>query len=311
MLVNNSNTGSPFKDGDLYVYQGKQYNIETRKFKVKTITENDKSIRVDLLDNTGNVIVANFWKNTNNPNIYRNDDHFSLVEISDGDIVDFVGFEYDYNGFKQFNPIGGYRLSESTTWNLSSAVDTDKCVSVIMNLLSSIEDENLKKTCGAALKSFMPVFIKKPAANKHHHNYIGGLLQHTAEVMTFAYNVAYAVQCDTDVVITASFFHDIMKIEEYTDEGEYTPYGSLKGHIVGSAECFRKFAEQNGVDPDKINAVEHCILSHHGRKEWGSPVEPQTVEASIVHEADMMSSRINPLYIQGNVTARKDYYNKW
>ena len=311
MLVNNVNTGSPFKDGDLYVYQGKQYNIETRKFKVKSITENDKSIRVDLIENTGAILPANFWKNSTNQNMYRDGDNFKLVEIHDGDIVDFVGFEYNYNGFRQFNPIGGYRLSQDNVWSFSAPIDVDKSVAVITLLLSSINDESLKKTCGAALKSFMPEFIKKPAANKHHHNYIGGLLQHTAEVMTFAYNVAYCIQCDTDVVITAAFFHDIMKIKEYTDEGEYLPYASIIGHIVGSADCFKMFAQQNGVDNDKIEAVMHCILSHHGRKEWGSPVEPKSIEAICVHNADMISSGVNPIFTQRDTVSNRDYYNKW
>lgn len=311
MLVNNVNTGSPYKEGDLYVYQGKQYNIETRKFKVKSITENDKSIRVDLLDDTGFVIPANFWKNSNNPNMYKLEDHYALVEISEGDIVDFTGFIYDYNGFKQFNPIGGYRLSQETVWNFSSAVETDKIVAVVSNLIAEIKDDRLKLACKTALQSFMPAFISKPAANKHHHNYTGGLLQHTAEVMTIAYNCAYALQCNTDIVIASAFFHDIMKIEEYTDEGNYTPYGTLIGHVVGSAECFRQFAVQNQVDINTIDAITHCILSHHGRKEWGSPVEPQTVEAAIVHEADMISSRINPMFIQKDSSSKKDYYNKW
>lgn len=311
MLVNNVNTGSPYKEGDLYVYQGKQYSIETRKFKVKSITENDKAIKVDLICADGSIIPANFWKNSNNPNMYKINDHYALVEISEGDIVDFTGFEYIYNGFKQFNPIGGYRLSEDTVWSFTASMDTDKVVSVVATYLASIKEEALRNACSAALQSFMFDLIKKPAANKHHHNYIGGLLQHTAEVMTFAYNIGYCLQCDLDVIIAASFFHDIMKIEEYTDEGNYTPYGTLIGHVVGSAECFRKFAEQNNVTREKIDAITHCILAHHGRKEWGSPVEPQSVEAAIVHEADMLSSRVNPIFMLKDATAKKDYYNKW
>ena len=173
-----------------------------------------------------------------------------------------------------------------------------------------IGNVNLRNTCINELNEIYNELKVKPAANKHHHNYVGGLIQHTAEVMQVADSITRNFICNKDVVIAAAFFHDLMKVKEYTDSGDYLPYSLKIGHIVGSADLFKDIAIKNDVKEEIIDEVYHCILAHHGRKEWGSPVEPQTVEAAIVHESDMISSRLNPIYIQ-NVNEVKDYYNNW
>jgi 3'-5' exoribonuclease len=47
-----------------------------------------------------------------------------------------------------------------------------------------------------------------------------------------------------------------------------------------------------GLDAPCVERLTHAILAHHGRKEWGAPVEPQTVEAWLVHLADLAESRL-------------------
>lgn len=122
---------------------------------------------------------------------------------------------------------------------------------------------------------------------------------------------------DRDILLTAALWHDFCKVEEYRSfwewsnhiEGQsllktnrvdesglrkyytYTDYGKTIHHISGSAIEFSIIAASNGVSKDIIGRVQHCILAHHGRCEWGSPVEPQTVEALLLHQADMLSAK--------------------
>jgi putative nucleotidyltransferase with HDIG domain len=136
-----------------------------------------------------------------------------------------------------------------------------------------------------------------PAAKSHHHNYPGGLLAHTSEVLQIAMNMARSGQfnADEDVVIVAALFHDSGKrleyrFNEYTQEIETTGFIKTIGHIQESYRLWNELATKSKVDNETIEKVSHCILAHHGRSDWGSPIEPSTPEAYIVHFADMLSS---------------------
>jgi 3'-5' exoribonuclease len=138
-----------------------------------------------------------------------------------------------------------------------------------------------------------PLFFISPGSAEHHHNYRYGLLQHTQEVMANVSAMCYG-NPSTELV-TAVIWHDYMKIRDYSinADGKITKeaYGKLINHVSGSAIAFEKFAVECKVPPEFRERVLHLILSHHGRKEWGSPIEPATAEAFILHAADMMSSR--------------------
>jgi 3'-5' exoribonuclease len=157
-----------------------------------------------------------------------------------------------------------------------------------------------------------PRFLTTYGSAGQHHAYEGGLIVHTAEVLETSFHLSNIYRAaDREVLTVAAIYHDYMKIKEYLPEvqgiGVYsngvpvkfgkTPYRNLVRHVAGShAEFIKnlaKFTEtlpvDNGEFENKVLNIEHCLLSHHGRLEWGSPVEPQTVEANILHMADMLS----------------------
>jgi 23S rRNA maturation-related 3'-5' exoribonuclease YhaM len=158
-------------------------------------------------------------------------------------------------------------------------------------------------------------FIKCPAARHQHQAYDGGLVVHTAEVLEAAMLVAQArfIDVNTDVIITATIFHDYGKIWDYVpakqvvsaqekqERYDYTLHQKLIRHLPRSYAVFMEMADREGDDiPEEIKTqIGHCILSHHGRNEWGSPVEPMTPEAHAIHFADMMSAN-----------CAKDYYTR-
>jgi 3'-5' exoribonuclease len=134
-------------------------------------------------------------------------------------------------------------------------------------------------------------FLQAPGGAQHHHNYRHGLVIHVAEVML---NVWYMTKFTTsDELVTAVIWHDYMKIKDYKLSGEdilEEPYRKLISHVAGSAMEFHRLA-YGKVSTTTLECIEHLLLSHHGRKEWGSPVEPATAEAFILHAADMMSAK--------------------
>lgn len=147
----------------------------------------------------------------------------------------------------------------------------------------------LEEVCLKALDD--PGWDTSPGSSKHHHNFPGGLAEHTLEVVRTVRCMATGFN-DPDlraVVTCAALLHDYGKIYEY----EFLPDGGIMrtrlgrevGHVVWS---WRWFVEH--CAPCKFKErVGHAMLAHHGRREWGSPVEPQTPEAFILHSADMLS----------------------
>lgn len=142
-----------------------------------------------------------------------------------------------------------------------------------------------------------PAFQTQVGSCDHHHTYRGGLMVHTYEVASYALEMAKAfgeAVC-REVLLTAAVWHDYMKIREYeVDEAGKigkTPYRKLVRHVAGSHAEFLLAVAGKGLDPHIQMRIEHALLAHHGRQEWGSPVEPQTLESHLLHSADMISVR--------------------
>lgn len=156
-----------------------------------------------------------------------------------------------------------------------------------------------------------PRFWDAPASAKWHHNYDGGLAEHTLEVLEAASSCCLlgnipdtTGQVDPIVTAVAALWHDYAKILDYVKlDGPIgdpsksafwveTPHHDRERHLVKSYAWFLASATRHGLNPELTDAVAHCLLAHHGRRDWGSPVEPQTPEAWALHLADMISVRV-------------------
>jgi 3'-5' exoribonuclease len=139
-----------------------------------------------------------------------------------------------------------------------------------------------------------PLFVTAPGGVSHHHAWVGGLLQHTSEVVAHIDRIV-GDQLDMESLLTAAIWHDYMKTREYVfaEDGtiQKTEYHARIGHVAGSYVEFVYHARKENLSEDKIETIGHIMLAHHGRLEWRSPVEPQTPEAFILHTADMLSAR--------------------
>ena len=103
---------------------------------------------------------------------------------------------------------------------------------------------------------------------------------------------------DRDLVMLGVLFHDLGKIEELgpMPTNEYTKVGRLVGHVVIGRDMVReRCAEIEDFPPDLQVALEHLVLSHQGRLEFGTPIEPMTAEAFVLHLLDDLDSKLNQL----------------
>jgi len=145
-------------------------------------------------------------------------------------------------------------------------------------------------------KEFVEELKRAPAAKKYHHTYMGGLLEHTLSVTDLAVRIASRYkEVELDLLITGAILHDVGKAKEYTifPEIDRTDEGRLLGHIVlGYERIKREISKIKDFPRDTALKLLHMILSHHGEQRWGSPIEPQTVEAQILHFVDNIDAKI-------------------
>ena len=158
------------------------------------------------------------------------------------------------------------------------------------------------------LKKLLQVFFKKdplwqrfqdaPAAKGIHHAYLGGLLEHSLSVARIADSLAtHYSGVDRSLLLAGALLHDIGKVEELVMEVaviDYTPQGRLKGHLVMGSEMVAEAAAHiKDFPPELLTQLQHLILSHHGRQEFGSPTVPMTVEAFLLSFVDDLDAKMN------------------
>lgn len=175
----------------------------------------------------------------------------------------------------------------------------------INEILSKIQDEKIRGLVRHVVDKNYSSFTNSPAACGNHHNYPGGLLVHSHSTAMLAGNIAdhfiaNGQKLNRDVIIAGAFLHDVgkvvcYKLAEKPEPGR--PYESTKEskmfhHIPIGFHMVASAAESMGLGEESYYDILHIILSHHGRKEWSSPVTPKTPEAFIVHKADFLDAFI-------------------
>jgi 3'-5' exoribonuclease len=173
----------------------------------------------------------------------------------------------------------------------------------IIDILAEIKNPFLKALVNEFIKDkeLMKKFCKAPAATQNHHSYIGGLLEHTANMLLAAKAIMPCYpQLQSDLVLAGIFLHDMGKTEElsYDMAFGYTDSGQLLGHIVQTTFMINKKVaglKEAGIEINQpiLDSLLHIILSHHGQYEFGSPKLPMTAEAYLVSFLDNIDAKIN------------------
>lgn len=258
--VRPTKTGKDYLDLELTTREG------VLKAKKWSATEADKSIKV------GDVIKGNA-----KINVYQGS--LSLV------LSDMVPVSVDPSEFK-----------------LTVIEPVDSLVDEFYGYVEAIENENLKTIVLDLLSKdeIKDNFFKHPAAKSCHHAEENGLLYHTTRMLRAAnalvdvYNKITKV-VDRDLIFAGIIFHDMGKIKEMAmtpaGNGEYTKY-ALIGHIVMGAIEVSRYADKGMISEETAFQLEHIILAHHGKLEYGSPVVPATPEAVLVSMVDNLDAKL-------------------
>lgn len=170
----------------------------------------------------------------------------------------------------------------------------------VQELAASVGNPFLRKLLNRFLKKepMWQRFQDSPAAKGIHHAYLGGLLEHSLSVAELAGTMSdHYPGVDRSLLVAGALLHDLGKVEELHMELaliEYTPKGRLKGHLViGSEMVAMEAARIKDFPEDLLEQLQHLILSHHGRQEFGSPAVPMTIEAFLLSFLDDMDAKMN------------------
>lgn len=186
----------------------------------------------------------------------------------------------------------------------------------ILDTASHFTDPALKAVVERAIHENLDAFETIPAAQKVHEACIGGLAYHTLMMLRTAKAIAsvYSLQTpvDKDLLYAGVCIHDIGKIREFAlgPTGlviDYTPSGNMLGHLFMGAEYVGRLADEAGMNPEKKMMLQHMILAHHGKPEYGACVKgPMFLEASLLHLVDVIDSEMWQFgEIQGRTDAGK------
>ncbi|MGE5372004.1 MAG: 3'-5' exoribonuclease YhaM family protein [Solirubrobacterales bacterium] len=242
-----------------------------------------------LADRSGE-IEARLWE----------DGETHVLQCQSGSIVFFTGEVVSFNNALQLK-LTSLRSVEKGEYQQEDFVPAAPrpiadMRSELAGIVAEMKPGSARTLAEAVLKaSWFETFLRAPAAKKNHHNYLGGLLEHTLGVMRLAKAVGTAVpNVDRDLLITGALLHDIGKTREmnFFPGIEYTDEGRLIGHIVLGIQMTEALMEPLGLPESFRLRIQHMLASHHGEYEWQSPKRPKFVEARLLHLIDLMDADV-------------------
>lgn len=257
------------------------------KHKQAAMTKNGKPYEnVVLQDKTG-TIDAKVW----DPNSQGIADYDAM------DYIDVYGEVTSFQGMLQVN-VKRIRVCQEGEYDPAdylpvSSKNINDMFKELLGFVQSIKNPYYNQLLEAFFikdEAFAKAFRNSSAAKSVHHGFVGGLLEHTLSVTKLCdyYCSAYPV-LNRDLLLTAAMCHDIAKTKEISPfpENDYTDDGNLLGHIVmGSQMVAERAAQIQGFPHVNLTQLQHCILAHHGKYEYGSPKIPALMEAMALNYAD-------------------------
>lgn len=177
-------------------------------------------------------------------------------------------------------------------------ITQEQLVEKITAAIFEMENPKIQRMVRALVRKFEEEFYTYPAAARNHHEYASGLAHHTVCMLELAQEIYRLYpQLNKDLLYAGVILHDIGKVKELTGiaSTSYTVSGKLLGHIPMMVEEIGLMAKELQIEGEEITILQHLVLSHHGKAEWGSPKPPLIQEAEVLHLIDLMDAKMNML----------------
>jgi 3'-5' exoribonuclease len=222
--------------------------------------------------------------------------------LKTGDLVSIRGRVSEYQGRPQLEatkispaPSG---VADARDFLPSTYRDVEELKGFLRFHIDSVHDRDFSALLKVIFEdaAFFEVFATAPAAKVYHHAYLGGLLEHTVAVAEMCDFVGQQYgRIDRDLLLTAALLHDVGKTQELAFETaiDFTDAGRFLGHVIQGVTFVSERVSRLPSFPEaKLQQLLHCVVSHHGELEWGSPKRPKTIEALILHHVDNLDAKV-------------------
>lgn len=249
-------------------------------------------LSLTLADRTGEVI-ARVW-----------DDAPALAEtFAEGEVIKVAGDVGEYQGRTQII-VQKLRRAEAEEYDLgdfqaATQRDVGAMVAEAQAAAESLGNPYLARLVATFYgeADFLRRLSRAPAARRVHHAYVGGLLEQITEMLALAEPVAALYpDVNADLLRAGILLHGVGKTAEFmvTTDIDQTDAGRLLGHVVlGDEHVAAAIAQLDGFPEELALRVRHMLVSQHGKLEWGSPRQPQTLEALALHHLENLTAQVN------------------
>lgn len=212
-----------------------------------------------------------------------------------GDINEFRGkAQMRIKSIRPAQVTDGVRVSDFLE---KSPVDKDALQEQMMEAVFEMKNPNIQRIVRAFIKRYQEELFIYPAASKNHHAFVSGLAYHVVSMLKIGKQLCEIYpELNKDLLYGGIILHDIGKVHELSGvvSTSYTLEGTLLGHISIMVTELKEVAEELGIaDEEEVLLLQHLVLSHHGKPEWGSVKAPIIREAEILHFIDLIDAKMN------------------
>lgn len=257
----------------------------------KGVTSTGKPfLTIILQDHTGD-IESKLWDST------AEDEQLYIPEK----IVKVMGDITSYRGkaqlkIKQIRPVTDQDGVSVHEFVETAPISQDEMIDVITQAIFEMQNPNIQRITRHLVKKHQKAFLEFPAATKNHHEFVSGLAFHVVSMLRLAKSIAALYpSLDTDLLYAGVILHDLGKTRELSGPvaPSYTMEGNLLGHISIMYAEIADAARELGIEGEEVVILQHMVLSHHSKAEWGSPKPPLVREAEILHYIDNIDAKMN------------------
>ncbi|WP_413059344.1 3'-5' exoribonuclease YhaM [Sporosarcina sp. 179-K 3D1 HS] len=257
------------------------------------ITQQGSPFMTLILQDKSGDIEAKLWDTT--------DQHAATYTAAS--IVKVGGEIHEYRGKNQLRIKSIRPTKEDEGVSISDLVPSasktkEVLFEELLQYFFEMKNPHIQRITRHLLKKHQSEFMTYPAATKNHHDYVSGLLDHVVSMLKLGKAIADLYpSINKDLLYAGIILHDVGKVVELSGPvgTQYTIEGNLLGHITIMVNEIAKAADELEIDGEEVMLLQHMVLSHHGKEEWGSPKRPMLKEAEILHYIDNIDAKMNML----------------
>lgn len=177
-------------------------------------------------------------------------------------------------------------------------VEKEILMEKLTEAIFEMKNPAMQRIVRAFIKKYQDALLTYPAATRNHHEYVSGLAHHIVSMIALAKELHKLYpEVNKDLLYAGVILHDLGKLKELSGvvTTSYTVEGKLLGHIPMMVEEIGHMAKELQIEGEEVLILQHLVLSHHGKAEWGSPKPPLVREAELLHLIDLVDAKMNML----------------